>query len=347
MIFQQLFDPVSSTFTYLLARNAGGEALIIDPVYDHVETYLALLQRLGLKLTKAIDTHVHADHITGLGALRDRTKCVTVMGEKSGADLVSMRLHDGEWVEAGELRLQALYTPGHTDDSYSFLMEDRVFTGDTLLIGGTGRTDFQNGDARAAYDSLFNRLLKLPDATLVYPAHDYNGNPVSTIGHERRLNPRLQVKSVEEYVALMAGLHLPSPKMMDVAVPVNRSIGQSLDDLLQPGDELDADDCKAAFADKRIKLVDLRSVGERRRDGAVPGSIHIPYEKLEAALATGGELNRLYASYPEQIVLYCAFGERSALALDSARQRGYKAMRHLRGGLAAWLRAKGQVEPVS
>jgi glyoxylase-like metal-dependent hydrolase (beta-lactamase superfamily II)/rhodanese-related sulfurtransferase len=346
VIFQQLFDPVSSTFSYLLARNAGGEAIIIDPVYDHVETYLSLLQRLGLKLTKAMDTHVHADHITGLGALRDRTKCVTVMGERSGADMVSMRLKDAEWVEVEGLRLQAMYTPGHTDDSYSFLMEDRVFTGDTLLIGGTGRTDFQNGDARAAYDSLFNKLLKLPDATLVYPAHDYYGNPVSTIGHERKLNPRLQVKSVEEYVALMAGVNLPSPKMMDVAVPANRSIGQSIDNLLQPGDELNADECKAAFTDNQVKLVDLRSLGERRRDGAIPGSMHVPYEKLDAALATGGELYRLYAGHPEQIVLYCAFGERSALALDSARQRGYKGMRHLTGGLAAWLRAKGKVKPV-
>lgn len=346
MIFQQLFDPVSSTFTYLLARHVGGEALIIDPVYEHVETYLSMLQRLGLKLAKALDTHLHADHITGLGALRDRTKCVTVMGERSAADMVSMRLQDGEWVEVEGLRLQAVYTPGHTDDSYCFLMDDRVFTGDTLLIGGTGRTDFQNGDARAAYDSLFNKLLRLPDATLVFPAHDYNGNSASTIGHERMWNSRLQVRSAEEYVALMAGLKLPSPKMMDVAVPANRAIGESLGDFLQPGDEVKADACKAAFIADKVKLVDLRSLGERRRDGTIPGSIHVPYEKLEAALAADGQLHRLYTSHPEQIVLYCAFGERSALALDSARQHGYQGMRHLVGGLAAWLRAKGAVEPV-
>ena len=346
MIFQQLFDPVSSTFTYLLARSVGGEALIIDPVYEHVESYLSLLQRLELKLAKALDTHLHADHITGLGALRDLTKCVTVMGEHSGADMVSMRLKDGEWVEADGLKLQAMYTPGHTDDSYSFLMDDRVFTGDTLLIGGTGRTDFQNGDARAAYDSLFNKVLNLPDATLVFPAHDYYGNTASTIGHERKNNPRLQVKSVEEYVAMMAGLKLPNPKMMDVAVPANRSIGQTLDNFIEPGDEMTADNCKEALATRQVKLVDLRSNSERRRDGAIPGSMHVPYEKLEAALATGGQLHRLYASHPEQIVLYCAFGERSALALDSARQHGYKSMRHLAGGLAAWLRAKGEVEPV-
>lgn len=347
MIFQQLFDPVSSTFTYLLARNVGGEAVIIDPVYEHVEIYLSLLQRLDLNLAKALDTHLHADHITALGALRDITKCVTVMGETSGADIVSMRLKDGDWVEVDGLRLQAMYTPGHTDDSYCFLMDDRVFTGDTLLIGGTGRTDFQNGDAQSAYDSLTNKILPLPAATLVYPAHDYNGNSVSTIGHERQHNPRLQVTSADEYVALMAGLKLPNPKMMDVAVPANRAIGRTLESFLQPGDEISANDCKAALAANQVKLVDLRSDAERRRDGAIPGSIHIPYEQLEPALAADGQLHRIYARHPEQIVLYCAFGERSALALDSARQHDYKGMRHLGGGLAAWLRAMGEVEPVT
>ncbi len=346
MIFQQLFDPASSTFTYLLARSVGGEALIIDPVFEQVELYLSLLDRLDLKLAKALDTHVHADHITALGALRDITKCVTVMGEKSGADVISMRLKEGDWVEVGDLRLQTLYTPGHTDDSYSFLMDDRVFTGDTLLIGGTGRTDFQNGDARSAYDSLVHKILKLPDTTLVYPAHDYNGNTVSTIGHERRHNPRLQVRSAEEYVVLMAGLNLPNPKMMDVAVPANRAIGQTLGKFLQPGDEMSADECKEALAADQIKLVDLRSAVERRRDGAIPGSIHVPYELLESALAAGGQLHRLYTRHPEQILLYCAFGERSAMALDSARQHDYNGIRHLRGGVAAWLRAKGLVDSV-
>jgi len=346
MIFQQLFDPASFTFTYLLARNVAGEALIIDPVYEHVELYLSLLQRLGLKLAKALDTHVHADHITGLGALRDLTKCVTVMGERSGADMVSMRLKDGEWVEVDGLKLQAMYTPGHTDDSYSFLMQDRVFTGDTLLIGGTGRTDFQNGDARAAHDSLFNRLLKLPDATLVFPAHDYNGNTASTIGHERRHNPRLLVNSVEEYVTLMAGLKLPNPRMMDVAVPANRAIGQSLENFLQPGDELSADDCKEALSAQLVKLVDLRSAGERTRDGVIPGSIHVPYEQLESALLRGGQLNLLHSRHPGQLVLYCAFGERSALALHSAREHGLGQIRHLRGGMASWIRAGGAIASV-
>src|SRR4249919_2583383 len=200
MIFRQLFDNVSGTYTYLLASRRGGEALIIDPVLEKVERYLQLIKELDLKLVKAVDTHLHADHITGLGALRDRTRCITVMGEQSKADVVSMRLAEGDRLTIEGVALDTLYTPGHTDDSYSFLMRDRVFTGDTLLIRGTGRTDFQNGDARAQYDSLFGRLLKLPEETLVYPAHDYKGDTVSTIGEEKALNPRMQVKSIDEYV---------------------------------------------------------------------------------------------------------------------------------------------------
>src|SRR6202020_2354397 len=202
MIFRQLFDSVSSTYSYLLASRRGGEALIIDPVLEKVDRYLQLVRELELKLVKAVDTHLHADHITGLGALRDRTRCITVMGEQSKADVVSMRLSDGDRLTIEGLALEAIYTPGHTDDSYSFIMPDRVFTGDTLLIRGTGRTDFQNGDPRAQYASIFHRLLRLPDETMVFPAHDYKGDTVSTIGEEKRYNPRLQVRSVDEYAAL-------------------------------------------------------------------------------------------------------------------------------------------------
>src|SRR5580658_1259388 len=208
MIFRQLFEQVSSTYSYLLASRPGGEALIIDPVLEKVDRYLQLTRELDLRLVKAVDTHLHADHITGLGALRDRTHCITVMGEQSQVDVVSMRLAEGDRLTIEGISLDVLYTPGHTDDSYCFRTEDRVFTGDTLLIRGTGRTDFQNGDARAQYDSIFNRLLRLPDDMLVFPAHDYKGDSVSTIGEERRCNPRLQVKSVEEYAALMNGLNL-------------------------------------------------------------------------------------------------------------------------------------------
>jgi sulfur dioxygenase len=235
MIFRQLFDQASGTYSYLLASRAGAEALIIDPVLEKVDRYLQLVKELNLKLVKAVDTHLHADHITGLGALRDRIHCITVMGEQTKADVVSMRLGDGDELAIEGLALDVLYTPGHTDDSYSFVMSDRVFTGDTLLIRGTGRTDFQNGDPRAQYESIFGRLLKLPDTTRVYPAHDYKGDTVSTIGEERAFNPRLQVKSVEEYIELMNNLKLPNPTMMDVAVPANIKIGLAQEEIARRG----------------------------------------------------------------------------------------------------------------
>ena len=235
MIFRQLFDSVSGTYSYLLASRAGGEALIIDPVLEKVDRYLQLIRELDLKLVKAVDTHLHADHITGLGALRDRTHCITVMGENTKAYVVSMRLAEGDKLTIEGVSMDVLYTPGHTDDSYSFVMGDRVFTGDTLLIRGTGRTDFQNGDARAQYESLFGKLLRLPDETLVFPAHDYKGDTVSTIGEERRYNPRLQVKSADDYVALMASLNLPNPKMMDVAVPSNMKVGLAQQEIARRG----------------------------------------------------------------------------------------------------------------
>jgi sulfur dioxygenase len=225
MIFRQLFDQVSGTYSYLLASRRGGEALIIDPVLEKLGRYLQLVKELDLKLVKAVDTHIHADHITGLGALRESTRCITVMGEKAKVDVVSMRVTEGDKLTIDGVVLDVLYTPGHTDDSYSFLMRDRVFTGDTLLIRGTGRTDFQNGSARDQFNSLFNKILKLPDDTLVYPAHDYKGDTVSTIGEEKLFNPRLQVTSVDEYVELMSRLNLPNPKMMDVALPANERMG--------------------------------------------------------------------------------------------------------------------------
>src|ERR1700734_2742356 len=245
MIFRQLFDATSGTYTYLLASRPGGEALIIDPVLEKTDRYLQLIRELDLRLVKAVDTHLHADHITGLGALRDRTRCITVMGENTKADVVSMRVAEGDRIEIEGLRLDVLYTPGHTDDSYSFLWADRVFTGDTLLIRGTGRTDFQNGDPRAQYESLFHKLLRLPDETMVFPAHDYKGDTVSTIGEEKRCNPRLQVKSADEYADLMNSLNLSNPKMMDVAVPANMRQGLPQQEIASRGWAVSADQLRA------------------------------------------------------------------------------------------------------
>lgn len=336
MIFRQLFDSVSSTYTYLLAARPGGEALIVDPVLEKVDRYLKLFDELDVRLVKAVDTHVHADHVTGLGRLRDATACVTVMGRESKVDMVSMRVRDGERIEIDDLSLEAIYTPGHTDDSYSFAMVDRVFTGDTLLIRGTGRTDFQNGDAAAQYDSIFGRLLKLPDETLVYPAHDYKGDTVSTIAEERAFNPRLQVKSRAEYIEIMNGLNLPNPKMMDVAVPANLKIGLAKGDPEIANAAVSPED--AAKMRTGTTFVDLREDFERRRDGAIEGSLHVPYQSLSMALAPSGVLASMAKS--RDLLLFCAFGERSALALKALKAAGFKNVRHLDGGTDAWAKAK-------
>ena len=221
MIFNQLFDNKSSTYTYIISSGKGREALIIDPVIEHTDEYVRVLESLDLKLVKVIDTHIHADHISGLNELNKRTNCTRIMGEKSKSEVVDIKLKDNENLNIENIELKAIYTPGHTDCSYCYLMNDRVFTGDTLLINGTGRTDFQSGSPLDAYDSLFNKLLKLPEKTLVYPAHDYNGKKNSTIENERNNNPRLQVSSKEEYAEIMNNLNLSNPKMMDIAVPAN------------------------------------------------------------------------------------------------------------------------------
>ena len=341
MIFRQLFDQVSGTYSYLLASRSGGEALIIDPVLEKVDRYLQLVHELDLKLVKALDTHLHADHITGLGALRDRTHCITVMGEQTKADVVSMRLGDGDKLTIEGVALDVIYTPGHTDDSYSFLMPDRVFTGDTLLIRGTGRTDFQNGDPRAEYHSIFGRLLKLPDATLVYPAHDYKGDTVSTIGEEKAFNPRLQVKSVEEYVDLMNNLKLANPKMMDVAVPANMKVGLAQEEIARRGWAVTAQDAQRLVGQPDVAFIDLRERRERERHGVIAGSLHVPYPSLQENILSGGILYELAKSTSKRLLFYCAFGERSAMAVQAAQEAGLTAACHIDGGLDAWKKAGG------
>jgi glyoxylase-like metal-dependent hydrolase (beta-lactamase superfamily II)/rhodanese-related sulfurtransferase len=343
MIFRQLFDSVSGTYSYLLASRAGGEALILDPVLEKVDRYCQLLRELDLKLVKAVDTHLHADHVTGLAELRDRTQCITIMGEQSKADVVSMRVSDGDKVMIEGLGLQAIYTPGHTDDSYSYLMGDRVFTGDTLLIRGTGRTDFQNGSASAQYDSIFNRLLKLPEETMVFPAHDYKGDTVSTIGEEKRYNPRLQVRSVDEYIELMANLKLPNPKMMDVAVPANMHVGLHQDDLAKQGLSLTAHDAIASLGRPDILLVDLRENSERAKHGTLAGALHAPYPGIAESLRPGGMLREVAAATGRRVVFFCAFGERSAMAVAAAKSAGLANSAHIEGGMDAWKKAGGPI----
>jgi sulfur dioxygenase len=341
MIFRQLFDSISGTYTYLIASRRGAEALIIDPVLEKVDRYIQLLNELDLRLVKAVDTHLHADHITGLGALRDRTHCITVMGEQTKADVVSMRLSDGDRLDIEGISLGVVYTPGHTDDSYSFLLPDRVFTGDTLLIRGTGRTDFQNGDARAQYESIFGRLMKLPDETLIYPAHDYKGETVSTIGEERAFNPRLQVSSAEEYVALMNNLKLPNPKLMDVVVPANMRVGLAQDEIARRGWAITAERALGLVGRTDVALVDLRERREREKYGIIPGSLHAPYPDLQENVRPGGMLYELAGATGKSLVFYCAFGERSAMAVQAAQDAGLATACHIHGGLDAWRKAGG------
>ena len=288
MIFRQLFDSVSGTYTYLIASRRGGEALIVDPVLEKVDRYIQLVGELDLKLVKAVDTHLHADHLTGLGALRDR-----------------------------------------------------VFTGDTLLIRGTGRTDFQNGDPRAQYDSIFNKLLRLPDETMIFPAHDYKGETVSTIGEEKMFNPRLQVKSVEQYVELMNNLNLPNPKMMDVAVPANMRVGLAQEEIARRGWAVSAADALTLNGRPDVALIDLRERSEREKHGVIAGSLHAPYPDLAANVRPGGMLNELARATGKRIVFYCAFGERSAMAVQAAQDAGLASACHIQGGIDAWKKAGG------
>ena len=225
MIFKQVFDTKTSTYTYLIASAKGREAVIIDPVLENVENYIKLLKDLDLKLVKVIDTHIHADHVTGASKLKLSTNCTTIMGEHTPADAVEIKVKDNELINIDDLKIRSIYTPGHTSESYSFLLNNYLFSGDALLINGTGRTDFQNGSSKDSYHSIFDKLLKLPEDTLLYPGHDYNGKKVSTIGNEKKFNPRLQVKNVDEYIEIMSNLNLSKPEMMDSNVGRNIHLG--------------------------------------------------------------------------------------------------------------------------
>ena len=327
MIFRQFFDKISSTYTYLISSGKGREALIIDPVLENVDHYINILKQLDLKLVKVIDTHIHADHISGMAELRDKTNCVTVMGDQAPANVVSMKVSDNEEIKIENIKLKALFTPGHTSESFSFLMNDRVFTGDTLLIKGTGRTDFQNGNAKDSYQSIFNVLLKLPEETLVYPAHDYKGETVSTIGEEKMFNPRLQVKSVDEYVDIMNNLNLPDPKMMDIAVPGNLNLGISLEKQ-KINNGLEAKDFLNQIKNKDSLLIDLREKTEIEKGGKIEGGIEVSFPKISEYLKSNQE-----NLSTKKIYFYCRVGHRSTLAVQISKSLDIKNCHHLIGGI--------------
>lgn len=226
MIFRQLFDAESSTYTYLIGDPSTGQAVLIDPVLGQVDRDLQFVSELDLTLTHVFDTHVHADHVTASGLLREKTDC-TVIGGESGASCANVHVKHGDVVKVGALEFTVLATPGHTDDSVSYRLADRVFTGDALLVRANGRTDFQNGDAGQLFDSITQVLFALPEETLIYPAHDYKGRTVTSVGEEKRHNPRISGKTREEFVEIMANLKLPPPKLLDIAVPANRACGHT------------------------------------------------------------------------------------------------------------------------
>ena len=337
MIFRQLFDSVSSTYTYLIGSRAGGEALIIDPVLEKVDSYIKLLEQLDVKLVKVIDTHIHADHISGIAELRDRTNCITIMGDATKADVVSMRVADNEVIKLEKLELKSLYTPGHTDDSFSFMMNDRIFSGDTLLIRGTGRTDFQNGDPYDSYNSIFERLLKLPENTLLYPAHDYNGNTVSTIGEEKKFNPRLQVNSAEEYVKIMNNLNLSNPKMMDIAVPANQQLGINLE-RQKKINGLDVDAFNHKIKSEEYQLIDLRENNEIKKIGTIKNSLNIPFQDFLDSIKNNS------SKFDKNLLLFCAIGERSTLATQVIRSYDIFNSYHLIGGIKEWIKKEMPVQ---
>ena len=332
MIFKQFFDPVSSTLTYVLARSQGAEALIIDPVLQRVDEYLEFLGNNNLKLVVALDTHIHADHKTGLGKLRSLTRCMTCMSEKANTSLISRKLNHGDIVSIEGIELKVLYTPGHTDDSCCFYTQGMVFTGDTLFIRGNGRTDFQHGNARELFASLDKKLFTLPDDTAIWPGHDYKGEQTSTIGREKLENPRYAGKSEDEFAEIMDNLNLPNPELMDEVIPFNQSFGKTVGNAFAK--EL-VIDCEQIDSLLDHLLVDLRDQEELHKSGTISDSILLPLRNLQEAIDdTSHPVN-----HAQGIIFFCAHGERSALGLELALEKKLVNVKHLQGGFTAWVKS--------
>ena len=357
MIFKQLFDQETWTYTYLIADSATKDAVLIDPVNTHIEAYILLLEAHGLQLKYTLETHVHADHITASGLLRQRLGSQTGVSQLCGATTADIQIQDGDVFEfaAGE-QIKVIATPGHTSGSISYLWRDRLFTGDSLLIGGCGRTDFQGGDAGGQYDSITQRLFTLPDETLVYPGHDYQERWVSSIMQERTTNPRLAGKSREQFIDIMNNLNLPKPRLIDEAVPANRYCGldenerqdavavrderplrvtTKTEDLVavakQQVTEIDVAKAKQLLAEGHIVLIDTREESEYAA-GHIEGALLLPRGVLEFKIGATPEL----ADKSKSVLIYCRTGGRSALAAQTLQQLGYTHVLSMAGGFEAW-----------
>jgi glyoxylase-like metal-dependent hydrolase (beta-lactamase superfamily II) len=338
MILKQFFDEVSSNYSYILAERNGGEALIIDSVLENTDEYLRFLGNHQLKLGKVVDTHTHADHISGMARLRNLTACMTVVSDYSPVSRASVRIKHGDRIQIQGISLKVLHTPGHTSDSCCFYLPGFVFTGDTLLISSTGRTDFQGGDAGASYDSIVNLLFSLPPDTIVYPGHDYKGENLSTIANEMNTNPRLAGRSRDEYVEIMSNLKLADPAMMDVAIPANVGIGDDIGQDLDATRVLSVDEARTKVEDANVIFVDLRDEEEIEKTGTIQGCLKIPYRDLDDILQDVEHPLLQHLAKGREVVFFCAFGERSALALSRIDATHIDNCYHMKDGMAGWLK---------
>lgn len=328
MLLRQLFDAPSSTYTYLIADEGSREALLIDPVRERLGRDLELVEELGLTLRFALDTHVHADHVTAAGALRLRTGC-KIVASTHGPESADIRVSDGDRLALGALVVEVLGTPGHTDDSVSYKIGDDLFTGDALLVRGCGRTDFQNGDPGQLYDALASRVFSLPDGTRVWPAHDYAGHTSSSVGEEKRFNPRLAGKSRDEFIRIMQALTLPRPARIDEAVPANREVGLGVSQDAASGGfrECDAPGARAMLG--RVRVIDVREPQEYTGQlGHIEGAVNVPMRGFPEAAAT----------WPREdaLLVVCRSGRRSREVCEMLSGQGFSAVSNLAGGMLEW-----------
>ncbi|MCK5829383.1 MAG: MBL fold metallo-hydrolase [Methylococcales bacterium] len=359
MLFKQLFDKESCTYTYLIADLSNKQAVLIDPVDTQLDVYLNLLKENNLTLKYSLETHVHADHVTASGMLRQKLGAKTAVSSLCGAESADVQIQDGDTFEFGDGEIiKVIATPGHTPGSTSFLWRDKVFTGDSLLVGGCGRTDFQGGSSEAQYDSITQRLFTLSDDTIVYPGHDYSGRWISNISQERTANPRLAGKTKAEFVEIMANLNLPKPKLIDMAVPANRYCGvdeeqanqaavqrvegsdprrqtPNMDDHLhqikQNITEIHPKKAKDLISNSTVYIVDVREESEFDA-GYIENAISLPRGLIEFKIQTIPELSDKSST----IIVYCASGKRSALSAHTMQNMGYTNILSMEGGYAAW-----------
>ncbi len=344
MLFRQLFDQDTATYTYLLADEQTREAVLIDPVREQLDRDINLLEELDLRLQWVLETHLHADHVTSAGSLREALGAKTVVSKNAGVSCADLAADEGDTVRFGRHEIEVRLTPGHTSGDATFVVrgEAKAFTGDALLIGGCGRTDFQQGDARTLYASVHEKIFSLPDATELYPAHDYNGRTSTTVGEEKRHNPRLGGgKTVDQFVTIMAELVLPYPTKIDEALPANSNCGVApwapVESTSEGVPEVTARWVLEEASGSGARVVDVRELEEwNAAMGRVPGSQHVPLGEIEDVSSAWDRA--------EKLVIVCRSGGRSGRAATALLQGGFASVVSMRGGLLGWVEAGYPVE---